>query len=180
MCNASKRPITLNERTVIGTLEPYENQNFLCTLDVFENQPSEILALINSKCFESGNPELVEKLKFAKALTNYEKMRLCSLVNSYSDIFVSRRGDKGAINVTTHEVQVDFVMQIKQRAYKQVYNERNKTRKITNELLDKGIIQHSFSSWSSPVVLVTKKDGSTRFCIDYIKSLKRTIISYHE
>ena len=47
--------------------------------------------------------------------------------------------------------------------------EREIVRREVEEMLKAGVIEHSYSPWASPVVLVRKKDGEIRFCVDYRK-----------
>lgn len=45
--------------------------------------------------------------------------------------------------------------------------EKNELKKILNDLLDQGIIQSSDSEYSSPIVLIEKRNGKMHMCIDY-------------
>ena len=48
-------------------------------------------------------------------------------------------------------------------------------KKQLEELLDKGFIRPNVSPWGAPVLLVKKKDGSFRMCIDY-RALNRVTV----
>lgn len=42
-------------------------------------------------------------------------------------------------------------------------------RALLSDMLQGGIITESSSPWAAPIVMVRKKDGSWRFCVDYRK-----------
>ena len=52
-------------------------------------------------------------------------------------------------------------------------------KKQIKELLDKGLIRPSASPWGAPVLLVKKKDGSQRLCIDYWELNHITVKNKH-
>ncbi|MCI53643.1 RNA-directed DNA polymerase (Reverse transcriptase), partial [Trifolium medium] len=54
-------------------------------------------------------------------------------------------------------------------------SELNELKKQLEELLEKRFIRQSVSPWGAPVLLVKKKDGSMRLCIDYRQLNKVTI-----
>ncbi|GFX91034.1 hypothetical protein TNCV_5106641 [Trichonephila clavipes] len=55
------------------------------------------------------------------------------------------------------------------------FSENQDVNKQINEWLEQGIVRPSSSEYASPIVLVRKKDGTTRLCVDYRK-LNRKLV----
>jgi hypothetical protein len=56
---------------------------------------------------------------------------------------------------------------IAKRPYRTAPVEHEEVKKTVDELLAKGYIRRSFSPWAFPILLVEKKDGAKRMCVDY-------------
>ena len=61
------------------------------------------------------------------------------------------------------------------RTYKYPYAQKSEIERMVAEMLKAGIIQPSKSSFSAPVALVHKKDGSWNMCLEYREVNKLTI-----
>jgi hypothetical protein len=64
-------------------------------------------------------------------------------------------------------VDLTSAVPVRKRCYDLPLASKQIVEREVQSMLSQGIIEHSKSSYSSPVVLVGKKDGSTRFCVDY-------------
>ena len=62
---------------------------------------------------------------------------------------------------------MDETQTVKLKPYRYSAIQKDEIERIVAELKENGVIQHSTSAFASLVVLVKKKDGSWRLCIDY-------------
>lgn len=96
-------------------------------------------------------------------LNSTQDARLETLLNHYFTL----QGDRlGCTNLVQHKICVNSEP-IKQRAYRVSPIMQSHIDKAVKEMLDEDVIEPSQSAWSSPVILVPKKNGEYRFCVDY-------------
>ena len=95
-----------------------------------------------------------------------DKTAILQTLVSFSDVFDDSLGH---INVLQHKIDTGSAPPIRQYPSRLPYAYREEAKNQVSDMLRQGVIQPSSSPWASPIVLVKKKDGKYRFCIDYRK-----------
>ena len=163
--NPSTDPVLLHKGTVVGQFAEMHPDDVVIPLQsdipiasVDSTQCQEKITLLSSfSCLPSP------------ALNLSENSQLNCLLESYEDIFASSSLDLGNTSIVQHEIDTGNSKPIKQAPYRVSQKQRDEIDNHISKMLEQNIISVSSSPWSSPVVLVRKKDGTTRFCIDYRK-----------
>ena len=75
----------------------------------------------------------------------------------------------GRTTVVQHYINVGDAVPVQQRPYRVPYSQRELVKQELDRMLKAKVINPSTSPWASPIVLVNKKDGDVRFCVDYRK-----------
>jgi hypothetical protein len=102
-------------------------------------------------------------------LTQDEAESLAELLIQYQGVFAQSSDDIGFTDRIQHQIPTGDARPIKQPPRRLPFGKRQIERDAVHNMLERGVIEPSISPWASPVVLVTKKDGTARFCVDYRK-----------
>ena len=108
-------------------------------------------------------------LRSSTKLTESEKHKFTELLIKYQDAFSKSATYIGFTDLVQHNINTGTALPIRQPIRRLSFGKREIGNKEVNKMLFMGVIEPSSSLWSSLVVLVKKKDGSARFCVDYRK-----------
>ncbi|PHT94299.1 hypothetical protein T459_02181 [Capsicum annuum] len=102
-----------------------------------------------------------------QGLTTKEQPDMQHLLDNYSDLF---EVPKGLPPLRKHDRRIvlkEGTSLIKIRPYRYPTIQKEEVEIMIEELLVAGVIRDNTSPYSSPIIMVKKKDGSWRMCIDY-------------
>ncbi|XP_017436729.1 uncharacterized protein LOC108343145 [Vigna angularis] len=125
--------------------------------------------------WELGSLEKKEEIKDCQGLTEEQSWEMEKLLSQYRGVFTEPAGlppDRGMVH---HIPLKEGIDPINVRPYRYLHVMKGEIEQQVVEMLRTGVIRPCHRPYSSPVILVKKKDGSWRFYIDY-RALNRATV----
>lgn len=156
--NPGNKAVTIKEGAIAGLLQPAEAlpSSSVSTAADFPASPPAV-------------PEHLQEL-YAQSSTDFndnEKLELSNLLCAYASVFSRGPGDLGRTSLVQHDIITRPGPPVKQPPRRMAGEKQRSAERQISEGLQSGIATRSHSSWASPIVMVRKKDGTYRLCIDY-------------
>ena len=170
LINPSNEAVNLPAETCLG-------QFFSVTGN--SEEEFEIVSVTANTKTQPMDKSLTASLLPSSELSKEEYEKAEQLLQAYSDIFSASSHDIGQTDIIHHHINTSAETPVRQRAYRTSPAMRVEIQKQVDDLLQRGIIEESYSPWSSPIVMVKKKDDTFRFCVDYRKLNAVTVRDSH-
>jgi hypothetical protein len=156
LLNPTEVPISLREKDVIAGAEVVDEVSAgpLSDDTAASELPAHLTELYTKAVVEANLPDVIaEQLK--------------KLLIKHGNVFASSDDDLGRTTLVEHHIDTGDAAPIRQPARRLPLSQQADCEKEIESMLAKGVIEPGQSPWASPIVLVRKKDGSLRFCVDY-------------
>ena len=157
--NMSPCSVTLHKGTNVGEFHPLMDE---LAVDEFQGTHPHSYS-------ERSSCNVVSTDNLGEELTETQQEALSSILYQFTDVFSTGKSDLGRTSELMHKIDTGDAKPIKQPLRRVPFHLKDEVGNLLTEMQQQGIIEPSQSPWASPVVLVRKKDGSIRFCIDYRK-----------
>ena len=184
--NPTDYPFALYKDTVAAMCEPvdlveaphiWENNVALC--QKHEKGDSVTDAVDNDGETLSVPKHLADLFQRSSHLLNPDELsQLARVLTCFAGVFAASSDDLGHTSLVTHQINTGSSQPIRQPTRRLPLHKRAEADTLLKDMLKKGVIEPSSSPWTSPIVLVRKKDGSTRFCVDYRKINEVTVTRF--
>ena len=159
--NFTGRDYTLPVGSVIGIAEVLEDSDY-CVSTVNEHARE-----------QSVSEDIPESRKVNLShVSDPQRQKLVELLDRNADLFAKNDCDLGQTHLVKAKIDTGDHPPIKQNPYRLPFSQRQLVQEHIDKMLEAGVISPSQSPWASPIVIVDKKDGSKRFCVD-LRALNR-------
>lgn len=159
-------------------LQPHVAVGTLCKVEtVSQSERRDIVVSSEEQLCHQANIALqaVEVDKMEEAIQNMDLSQLPqdkqaqvkSLLHTYRSIFSAHEGDLGCTKLITHEIPLLDTEPVRQRYRRLPPSDYEAVKQHIHQLLQSQVIRESSSPYASPIVVVRKKDGQIRLCVDY-------------
>lgn len=150
--NINSEPVVIHEKTHVALIHPAD----VVSTDGGWEDP-------NTSDFEEEMQSLLERS--STELEDDQRQQLKSFLEKHRGLF-AKPGELGRTNLTYHRIDTGDHPPIKQPVRRVPFHQRKEIKRQVDEMLQQGVISPSDSPWNNPVLLVKKKDGTARFCLD--------------
>lgn len=168
LLNPAANPITIYGDTTLGTLEP---ASFITR----QEDPQEGKTMHSSKENKintlgpnaTAEREMIRQMTTNSDVTPEQRAELEYILRDNADTFAYSNQELGRTAIVQHTIDTGSHPPIRHRPYRTTPEKREEIDKQVKEMLEANVIRPSTSAWAAPVVLVAKKNGTMRFCVDY-------------
>ena len=136
------------------------------------------LAEASASASPSSHPTKPCQPPLPECLSPLQQQQLTELFKEYQDVFSQGEDDLGNTPLLEHAIETHGPP-LRQPYRRQNPAVRREEMTQVQQILSSNVIRPSNSPWASPVVMVRKKDGSLRFCVDFRQLNAATVKDAH-